>query len=191
MVTIKLILLIGAAVALARPSPAMATEDGKCVNGSPTETGGYTIKYQQVSPVRASDNGHFILDPEWQKAHATLGSSMVSFWLSGFASCMFAVRACRGADEPPKHFSYSGPAIPYGEFKCQYGCNGLQGCASYVGYENRDGNKDAGFDCFFFDALIDQKMIVSTQSKEKSMTHAYNKLCNQGAGDGDESYVSL
>ncbi|PHH74808.1 hypothetical protein CDD82_4761 [Ophiocordyceps australis] len=164
MVIMKLILLVGAAIALALPCPALERNDGKCVNGSPTNTGGYTIQYQQVSPARANSNDHFILDPKWQEAHATLGSSM--------------------------HFSYSGSAIPYGEFKCQYGCNGLQGCASYVGYENRDADgKDGGFDCFFFDALIDQYVIVSTQSNKQSMTHAYNKLCNS-SGQG-EYYGSL
>lgn len=78
-----LFVLLLATVAMAAPAPQSspssdASQQGKCVHGSPTKTENYDIMYQQVKPPSSDGNNNFIVDPAWLKRHSTVGSSIVS-----------------------------------------------------------------------------------------------------------------
>ncbi|KAF4508740.1 hypothetical protein G6O67_005082 [Ophiocordyceps sinensis] len=153
-----LFVLLLATVAMAAPAPQSspssdASQQGKCVHGSPTKTENYDIMYQQVKPPSSDGNNNFIVDPAWLKRHSTVGSSI--------------------------QMSMGNPFISYGEFKCQYSCGGIPGCVSYAGYQSTVVGSHKKFECYFFDSLIESKNLVPAPDAENNvMTHAYNKLCD-------------
>ncbi|KAK5995943.1 hypothetical protein PT974_04362 [Cladobotryum mycophilum] len=154
--------LLAAATATALPYnggdkdvKAPLTDPRLCVDGAPTKNGDYTINYQNLNLPSADQANAYILDPTWVVQHEM-----------GDSSC--------------QHFSTGASMFPWAENKCQYTCNAMEGCVSFVGYQTQNATPDNGeIFCHFFKALIELNSITSpVPNSPYKITHAYNTLCD-------------
>ncbi|CAN8095628.1 unnamed protein product [Discula destructiva] len=71
--------------------------------------------------------------------------------------------------------THSSNASDYASFKCQFACNGNEGCASFFGrYVNVDTDQES-YECLSFTAILDSTSFTTTTANIAG--GGYNKLC--------------
>ncbi|PFH58840.1 hypothetical protein XA68_13146 [Ophiocordyceps unilateralis] len=139
-------------------------QTGNCVQGTPASNDQFDIQYERVRPGALREMNGSIIEPGFFNRYAAVGKSVL--------------------------LSVGNPFTTYAEFRCQFTCNAIPGCASFVGYEKSMPGNFSNFQCQFFNSSIKPENIIPKPAgSNATLTNAYNKLCQQDLGGALDTEV--